>query len=203
MRPGSCSRIAKSLALTLCTRRNEDRVKSLFLGVYWASRKESRTDCAARLARFLSAGTGVDPTLERWFLKANRKKDAIIAADITTEGVDALLKTNKKDTTGEPITELGFSLGIWNGESASLSATVGAFSPYVGNSVVLSYNGDSPASAAVWRTLIERAVEAFDPDTAVVTNHDYVASHGDGAHDEAGGWFRYRRGTPIVECEFP
>lgn len=145
----------------------------------------------------------VDPTLERWFLKAKRKKDAAVAADISAEAIEALLKTNNRDTTGEPIAELGFSLGIWNGESASLSATVGAFSPYVGNSVVLSYNGDSPSNSVVWRTLIEHAVEAFDPDAAVVTNHDYVACHGDGAPDEAGGWFLYRRGKPIVECPFP
>ena len=113
------------------------------------------------------------------------------------------MKANDRDLTGDPVVELGFNLSLWNGGNASFSATVRAFSPYVENSVVLSFHGDCPVDREKWRRLIERAVEDFDPDAAVATNHDYIAAHGDGTPDEAGGLLTYTRGKAVVEYPFP
>jgi len=124
-------------------------------------------------------------------------------ADMSPTGIEALLTTNNRDMTGQAIPELGFSLAVWNGKSASLSAALGAFSPQIGNFVLLSFHGPNPLKAAAWAQLIERAVEAFDPDSAVVTNNEFLERHGNGTPDEAGGWFVYRRGAPIAESYFP
>lgn len=178
-------------------------VDSLFLGAYWKARKETRTECATRLSSYLRAIGSVEPTLQGWFQKASRRQAANKAADLSVEGIQGLLKTNNRDVGGDPIVELGFNLSLWSGGNVSFSATVGAFSPFIENSVVLSFRGDGPVDREMWRRLIEKAVDAFDPDTAVVTNHDYVAAHGDGAPDEARGWFTYTRGKAVVESTFP
>jgi hypothetical protein len=156
-------------------------VNSLFLGAYWKVRKESRMECATRLSNYLRAIGSVESLFQKWFQKASRRPDATNAADLSIEGLHALLKTNDRDVGGEPIVELGFNLSLWNGANASFSAVVGAFSPYIENSIVLSFRGDGPFEGETWRRLIEKAVEAFDPDSAVVTSDDYIASHGGGA----------------------
>ena len=160
-------------------------------------------ECATRLSNYLRVIGLLESTFQEWNQKTSRHPDTAKAAVLSMEGIDALLKTNNRDVGGDPIVELGFNLSLWNGSNALFSATIGAYSPYIENSVVLSFRGDCPVDSETWRRLIEKAVEAFDPDSAVVTSHDYIASHGGGAPDEAGGWFTYTRGSAIVESTFP
>jgi hypothetical protein len=160
-------------------------------------------ECATRLSDYLRAISLIETSFQEWHQKAPRRRDAATTVDVSIEGIHALLKTNNRDVGGDPIVELGFNLSLWNGSNVSFSATVGAFSPYIENSVVLSFRGNRRFDSETWRRLIERAVEAFEPDSAVVTNHDYVAAHGDAAGDKAGGWFTYTRGKAVVESTLP
>jgi hypothetical protein len=176
--------------------------QSLLLGAYWPSRQESREACAARMSRFLATIRNVDSSLTVWFPKANRKRLGE-AVDISPSSVCELLKSNNRDTTGEPIAELGFRAGLWNGKNASLTATLGAFSHKIENSVLLSYNGEAPCTADVWRQLIQAAIICFEPKSAVVTSPDYMERHGDGTPDETGGWFTYKRGGEVSQYAFP
>jgi len=177
-------------------------MKSLFLGAYWKGRGESRRQAAARISAFLCATGAIDLSLSCWFQKGSRKASAFKPAALSSQGIEPLLKSNNRDITGDAIADLGYNIGLWNGENASFSATVGATSPYIENSIVLSFQGDSPCDSSTWRKLMEQVIEAFAPDSAVVTSHEYIARHGDQSPDEAGGWFTYRRGESIREHEF-
>lgn len=175
----------------------------MFLGIYWAGRRESKRDCADRIASFLVAILSVDSDLSRWYLKASSKKGARVPVDISREAIENALRSNNRDTDGQAIAELGYGLAIWNGKNASFSASVGVISPFVSNSAVLSFAGMSPTDGAFWEQLIKIAVTSFDPDTAVVTNHEYLERHCAQASDEMRGWFVYKRGMQVVESPFP
>ena len=154
-------------------------MESLFLGVYWGNREEDRDKCAEKLSEFLAVASGLFPELAQWFLKSSRKKRALKPIDFSPEAIAGALRTNNRDTDGQPILELGFNVGLWNGTSASFSATVGASSRYVGNSVLLSFDGECPADRGAWKRLIEGAVHVFDPDSAVVTDGTFPGTGAD------------------------
>jgi hypothetical protein len=177
-------------------------MKPLFLGAYWSARKEDQLSCAIRLSDFLKSIGCAEPTLDRWFLKG-RKRNTGNKLDVSPTGICSALRSNKRDTDGEVIEELGFSLSVWNGNGISFTATLGSFSPYIANASVLSCDADHAMAAETWRLLIERAAQAFDPDCAVVTSYDYISRHGNGSPCEAGGWFRYMRNNAIEERLFP
>jgi hypothetical protein len=93
-----------------------------------------------------------------------------VRIDSTPEGVERYLKVNRRDVDREEIPELGFSFDVWNGGDVSFRATVGAYSPHVGNAAVLSFQGPIQLGDADWRKLLDAAIEAFDPEHGVVTS---------------------------------
>jgi hypothetical protein len=155
-----------------------------------------------RVSKYLRAIGSKDPSLEAWLLKAQSRKEEGTRADITPGGIASVLRTNNRDTDGEVIRELGFSVSLWNGKDASFSATVGSYSPHIKNSVVLSFHQDGPSERLIWRYLFEKAIEAFDPESAVVTSHDYIVRHGGGSPSDAGGWLTYKRNYGVAEAQF-
>ena len=153
----------------------------MFLGAYWAEREESREESSSRVSAFLTAIASQDPAFRQWFLKAMTKARARVPLDTTPAGIAGILRVNRRDTDKQIITELGFSLGACNGTDCSISASVGCFSRHVGNSVVLSTSrrGESLATFN-WRYLLEVAIDAFDPDHAVVTSNKRLDAARDG-----------------------
>jgi hypothetical protein len=175
--------------------RKED-IKSLYLGVGWKARRETREQCAKRISDFLCASAGIDGCLENWFVKGVRSESSRSKADVSPEGIGRLLKTNNRDATGEPITELGFNIGLWNGGNASFSTTIGAFSPSIENVALLRFVGPCALERAQWYQLINNAVSAFEPDSAVITS-----DHPDWPLKDV-GWFTYSRGGEVAESMF-
>lgn len=175
---------------------------TMFVGAYWSARKESREAVATRLVHFLSALAIESDSLSTWFLKGRTKASARTPLELDMDAVASVLKVNRRDVDGDVMSELGFSLGIWNGGTASVAATVGAYSPYIRNSVVLSFI-DTPAdkSAKDWRRFLDAAVRDLDPDHAVVTSNEHLMQRGTANPWEA-GWFTYRRGSSIEEHPF-
>ena len=181
-----------------------------FLGAYWGSRKETRRECAVRIANFLQ-GIAHLPHFALWYLKARSQSTARLHLEAAPDPIEALLRTNSRDIDGNAIQELGFSLSAWNGSSdttaASLAVTCGAFSTSVKNSAVLYLPSQPPPTDATGletlKGLLVKAIEAWEPDVAVVTSHEFISREGGGMPWEIGGWLVYRRVEGIVESTMP
>lgn len=129
----------------------------MFAGAYWGSRPETQQDAARRLLAFIERGSEISEALGSWYPKQRRKPTRPLKPIATELGeLASRLKSNRRDTDGTVIEELGFSIGVWNGESMSLSATIGASSPFVPNSILLSdSSGAAGLSDEDWRLIIE------------------------------------------------
>jgi hypothetical protein len=173
----------------------------LFVGVYWSERPESREVVAVRIANFLAVIARYGDVLAKWFLKARSKRAAFAPIEIEPGSIAAALKVNRRDVGGEVVPELGFSLGLWNGRTASLSLTAGAFSPYVRNSVVLAFEDGEWANRDLLRKVLSAAIEAFDPDHGVVTSSEKLARV-QVEHAWQAGWLTYARDGQVVEHEW-
>lgn len=127
---------------------------------------------------------------------------AAIPLEVSVEAIHGQLKTNNRDANGTAIQELGFSFNIWNGRDdapASLAVTCGAFSGFVNNSAVLYLPPQSEPNDAdsqgYFKELLHRAVEAWNPDNAVVTSNEFLERKGGGLPWIVGGWLVYKRKT--------
>jgi hypothetical protein len=90
------------------------------LGAYWEARKETIHSCANRLARFLAALSACDEVFATWY-KLGPSRLQAKQVEIDFKNTDCLLDLleagrNRKDIGKEVIEELGFRVGMWNGE---------------------------------------------------------------------------------------
>jgi hypothetical protein len=127
-------------------------------------------------------------------------RKAALRSEISLDfaSIENRLRANQRDTDGEPIADLGFHFGAWNGKEASFSATIGAWNRIVANAVVLNLGGDDELSASAYRALVEAVIEVFDPDHAVVTSH-HLLELVEAKHPWEAGLFTYERGCEIEE----
>lgn len=120
----------------------------LYIGAYWGPRREPVEQCTERLANCLKDLAAASDVFAAWYEKGRSKHSAKKHAIEPTH--DALLGIlnagrNKRDIDETMIDELGFRVGLWNGESegraASLSVTCGLYaqSEHLRNAVVLSF----------------------------------------------------------------
>lgn len=179
--------------------------ENIIVGAYWASRKESRIECASRVSGFLASIADAD-VFSFWYRKERRKSSSRSQLRVEIESILPELKSNNRDDNGMAIEELGFSFGAWNGRdvmSASLSVRCGAFSNVVGNAVVLSLpDSEAPPAEAdrvLFRSTMEKMLVAFDPDTIVLTSTEFLNRLGGGTPVDVGGWVVYRRGEGFSE----
>ena len=91
------------------------------LRAYWNPRKETIDSCADRLLRFLTSLSECDAVFSRWFkLGMSRRKasKSEIGFKNKTFLLDLLDKgRHRKDVGREVMEDLGFSVGMWNGET--------------------------------------------------------------------------------------
>jgi hypothetical protein len=184
----------------------EVTLTSMFLGVYWKRRQETRERAARRVARWLEALGASSDELASWYLttwskKPVRKRALVIDADAIAKHLDV----NRTDFGNEPIPDLGYSLSIWNGSDAGLLIHIGCYAPRLGNSVALSIDpagpdGSSAPSDAAWRKLLRRALAIFDADDGVViTDRMEPRIADEGLWRLAWLSYRRRRGAGIKE----
>jgi len=177
----------------------------MFIGAYWGKRQESRIHCAKRIADILQRLRMAHPSLGTWYLKARSRSEALCnSIELSPDTIGRILETNDRNSNGSSIAELGFSIGVWNGNNelpATFSAECGAFSDFVGNSAVLnfdpSWDDDDLLSSERMRGLLVAFVEVFEPDVAVVTSNEYIDRAGGGSPWESGGWLVYERDRGI------
>jgi hypothetical protein len=149
----------------------------LFIGGYWSQRQENRSECAARLVRFLESIGKEHVLLSQWYkLGRSRKQAKASRIDVSLPALEVLLCTNNRDVDKVPIPELGFSFSAWNGnfdESASVGITCGGYSQYIGNAVVLELPRTIlEESAQLSETLQRILVDAWNPEKTIVEQLD-------------------------------
>jgi hypothetical protein len=173
------------------------------VGAYWSARKETRGECAARIVTFLHS-IAFDPMLSRWCHLMRTSKSVKKSFEASVECVEKHLRQNHTDIPRRPIPQLGFSLGVWNCDfesSVGFSVTCGCYSTVVGNAAVLTLPRQVPpgdaAAMARFRTLVEKAAVAFDPEVAVATSSELNA-RGARSVRENPSWIRYERGRGFV-----
>jgi hypothetical protein len=175
----------------------------MFVGAYWTQREESKEVVAERIATFLTTLAENFERFATWFSKAKSRAAALRSPlTIDSAAVMSKLSVNRRDDNRQPIPELGFRLALWNGDDASFSATMGSYSSFVGNSVVLDIDESAALSVDAYRIMLDEMVRIFTPDHAVVTNDEHLARTGATEPWEA-GWLTYERGREIREHPFP
>jgi Immunity protein 52 len=170
----------------------------VFIGAYWSARQESREEAAARVVEFLRAIASVDELVAKWFLKKRNKKAADIEVQLTAADVARRMTTNRYD----PVPELGFNLGVWNGShvegsSIGLSMTIGGYSRVAKNAMVMTAHHAITAGDKL-RRIMNAAVDSFDPENAAITSHRLIDRKGVKLPWEA-GWLLYERGKGVRE----
>lgn len=171
---------------------------SPFVGAYWPARQETKTQCVQRAVAFFDRITTL-PELSHWFIKGKSAK-AKSPVLLTAEGICPYLKTNNRDIDGAAITELGFNLSFWNGNSVSLSITCGAFSPAIRNSVVINLPPSSEIGEdflAMLRFLLDACIDIWEPANAIATSPQLIAQEGGGMPWQTRGWLNYRSGDDV------
>lgn len=175
----------------------------IFIGAYWTIRKETRQECAERIVKFLNSISN-QPYLSNWYFKARSRKAANKPVKITIENIAKHLKTSNRDDNGAEIVELGFSLGVWNGNDenpVSFNVECGAFSKFIGNAAVITLPLQEPPldedSIKTFKNLLEKFIDAWEPESAVVTSNEFLNRAGGGLPADIGGWLIYRHGKGI------
>jgi hypothetical protein len=156
----------------------------IYVGAYWGVRQETAEACTARVVGTLHELDCVDSQFCRWFTLGRSRKEALRhQVTISQDKLCALLKkgVNRGDFDKQPIPDLGFSIGLWNGapddESVGLSIHCGMYSPWVNNSVVLDLPSDGKPlgrllNFAVIRRIALIVVKNWAPDWLTVnTDH--------------------------------
>jgi len=117
----------------------------MILSVFWGPKSCEILDCGQAFAESLRAVAEYFPSLDAWFEKGSPKPDLTkrVSPDDLAR-ICELLKSgqNRNDCDGGVIHELGYRVGLWNGNRSSgstVSVQCGATSTVVGikNSFVL------------------------------------------------------------------
>lgn len=170
---------------------------SPFVGAYWAAREESREACASRCVKFFDMISGL-PGMSRWAKKSSSKLAKINEVSTGLESLLKLLKTNNRDINGAAISELGFSLALWNGDAArpvSISILCGAYSPRIKNCVVLNLPTlvePMEEDFRYMKSIADALIMVWDPDSVIASSSQSMEQQGGGlwTHES---WFRYSR----------
>jgi Immunity protein 52 len=171
--------------------------ESTYAGAYWGPRAESVEECAARLTRFLHELEAAHPLLAmRYELGRSPRSGAPSTLDAA-----GLLRggRNRRDTDGTVIEDLGYSVGLWNGDDsagAGLNVDCGTTSARVVNAVVLSLPVDDdgrpvPLPTEANRRAFTALVQCWAPDWATWTSQAAADAQPDDADSIMLGWLTY------------
>ena len=120
------------------------------LRAYWGTRRESAESCAERLYRFFEAIKTSDDVFAKWYHRGRSRKEALQKPIRTGDMAEIISLVeagrNRYDVGKQPIDDLGFGVGIWNGgnepgRDITLSVRCGLYSetPGLGNIVTLHF----------------------------------------------------------------
>jgi hypothetical protein len=140
-----------------------------------------------------------DALLATWFLKARKKSAAVVPLHPAPREIASKLRVQRRDVGGDVMSELGFGFEVWSGGNVSLDITIGAFNQFVLNSAVLSFRDPSETrSLGEMRSFMAAAIDAFDPEHAVVTSTELLTRRKAQKPWQV-GWLTYDRGGEVME----
>jgi hypothetical protein len=185
----------------------EEMAGSFFVAAYWGARRESETECAARLEACLNKLADVHPAFSGWYKKgATRKAATQEPVDTSFEALVALLLSgrNKTDFGSEVIDDLGFGVSLWNRGSnpSAFRVKCGSFAdnPSLKNYFFLELPADTVDTAALYERpcaekLLETLVESWDPDWATWCSDLLRSGQNTGSTAPVFGWLTYISNT--------
>ncbi|MGQ0743347.1 MAG: Imm52 family immunity protein [Acidimicrobiales bacterium] len=175
-----------------------------YLGAYWSSRGESLESCSHRLLRCLTTVGVVIPELVCWYEKMDSRGPGNTAVILDSQVLGRLLNKgrNRRDSDLAIIEKLGYSASLWNGNpsfpfSLWVSCAVAA-GPRLGNAFTLTLPNTRPFSEWIdWpqaRELLMAVVEAWDPEWASLTTHEWREVQDPPPGTPIAGWVTYLSG---------
>jgi hypothetical protein len=177
--------------------------EAFYIGAYWGSRPEPVGSCADRAAAFLASLSTIDPLLASWFEKGTKGKPASASVQPSAEVLQRLLlagRALRDDAARSVMSDLGFLVGLWNGEDVQVGITVrcGAAPPTeaVGNSVAIQLPEAEGAGMALYRRdaalgLMRAVVSSWEPSSATFTSHRLRNAQGAKPGGLVVGWATY------------
>lgn len=159
-------------------------MNDIYVGGYWGAREESVDACAHRLSMFLETLSGSDPVFATWYERGRSRRDAS-RCDVDSRNRDHLIRLlergrNRRDDNLAVIEDLGFQIGLWNGQkgnrSAGLSVICGshASNPNLGNCAVVDLPEDLGELRRSERMakILATVARSWHPDWAGVISQD-------------------------------
>lgn len=189
-----------------------------YLGAYWGPRPESAQVCAQRLVTCLKGLGATSDVLRSWFLKGNTQREALQRPVTIETGslADVLLAgLNRRDVNNSVITELGYSAGLWNGNtktSAGFRVRCGASTTVarmMSNTFVLDLppfgQADAPDPVPL-KSFIHAVIDAWEPDWAVLVSDALRDAQQTHPRQPVIGWMTYlsswRGAIPALPDDF-
>ncbi|WFU12158.1 hypothetical protein QA646_19655 (plasmid) [Rhizobium sp. CB3090] len=174
-------------------------MESYFAAAYWPSRRETLEGCAERATYFLSDLAGISDTLRGWRKKAKSRKAALAQKVISAEDSNdmrALLENgrSRRDMDRSVIEELGYGIGLWNGQAgsdeASLSVRCGVYDVSgMSNAVVLSLPRSFDLTSGKGVLALARSfAEAWEPERFILTSFSRNGEEVDKAQAKGQSW---------------
>ena len=153
----------------------------MFIGYYWSKRQENREECGQLLSDVLREMSASHDVFRTWYVKGRTKKSSFERIDMTTGPLTSCFESNRNDYDLTEIKELGFTAALWNGNnefSVSIGATLGGYSEYVRNSLVIQLpprdKVERQLSENVLRDLFKKLVERIRPNDGAITSNSYL-----------------------------
>lgn len=190
------------------------------LGAYWGPRQEPVERCAERLSEFLRSLHEQHSALERWYLRAPTLKKSLQRPlgnfEIQTL-TDLLMKGQNRENANRTVSDdLGFQLGLWNGEQGAMQASLSVLcglcwasrtpSVSLSNCVVLDLPKELGDLAEANRMiqLLAATARAWNPDWAGVMSEASMLTRGFDAEEPFVDWMIYvpRRIEKVAEPSF-
>lgn len=151
-------------------------MNDIYIGAYWSPRQESVSSCASRAKKMFSSLASHSAVFSRWYELGESRKDAL-KRSVDTNNTDKIAEflqkgRGRRDDDKSIIEDLGFRIGLWNGEndqfSASISIRCGLYvaNPNLSNSIVVNLPSTLDILAN-WETMLSvfsSIVEAWQPD---------------------------------------
>ncbi|WP_224241614.1 immunity 52 family protein [Hyalangium gracile] len=159
-------------------------IETYHIGTYWGARKEDAEECARRLVMVVQLLQPVDPLFASWFKSARSLKQSLTRPlELEVSSVQQYIQRYlMRDDRRQPMEDLGFSFGLWNGKQgenhAWLSIACGGYWEQVTNRCVLDAPNEGPGVERVLTEPFQVAalralVTAWDPDWGAAISTAY------------------------------
>jgi hypothetical protein len=174
-------------------------MRKFIIAAYWNRRKNNLNDLVDSTMELLLLIKKLFPQLDNWKEKTVTKRKMENNSKTVFDKNDILhsFKQNIRDSDGQPIPELGFSIGLWSktidGNTASLNITAGIYTDTksIKNSCVLKIPLVNELEIASLGSLLEKISLSFEPVWGVIADEERFYSKSFDDNNPCRGSFIY------------